>query len=558
MFENKRRLIENLTGVNSSKLNYYLELKEINKLIELQNSRLEIINQLAKDINIDMSFTDILDRVYEKLPAVIKCDFLAIALLEREELILSAVSPQAGYVGKAIPTAASFLWEVIHSGENRAYDLPAGYCDLVQDDLLCDWALRSFIVNPLFVQGKVMGILIIGNLAKHHYSEADLSFSGQLADQLAVCIANARLYKQVLRGKREWEETFSAVSEPVFLVDLNYNILRGNTHFIRFVNNPPEVEGKKCYELIWGKSEKCEQCFLEMAVGTGQAAYYQKQLDTGNILDIFCYPVVNEHNEIYAVIQQIKDVTEREKMKAQLVQSAKLVAIGEMAAGVAHELNNPMTVMIGNAQLLLRELYEKDEEGTTSEILQDIVNCGLRCKKIIQNLLAFSRQDSYPYTSTNINDVVEHALSLTKYQINSNNIVINVLPKKNMPFVFANTHQLEQVIINFLLNARDALEANIEQEKIIEISTSVREDEQVNKWVLVSVQDNGPGILPESMAKIFNPFFTSKEASKGTGLGLSVSLGIAQAHNGTIEVDSEPGRGSKFSLVLPLENNDSD
>jgi two-component system NtrC family sensor kinase len=557
LFENKRKLIENLTGVNSSKLNYYLELKEINKLIELQNSRLAIINQLAKDINIDMSFTDILDRVYDKLPAVIKCDFLAIALLENDELVLSAVSPKTGYVGKTIP-ASSVLWEVIDTGENRAYDLPEAYCDLVQDGLLCEWDLRSLTVNPLFVQGKVIGILIIGNLVWHHYSEADLSFSAQLADQLAVCIANARLYKQVLRGKSEWEETFSAVSEPIFLVDLNYNILRGNEHFTDFVNSPAEIEGKKCYELLWGKAAKCEDCFLETVVGTSKAAYYQKQLDSGTILDVFCYPVVNEHNEIYAVIQQIKDVTEREKMKAQLVQSAKLAAIGEMAAGVAHELNNPMTVMIGNAQLLLRELYEKDEDDSTSEILQDIVSCGLRCKKIIQNLLAFSRQDSYPYTSTNLNDVVEHALSLTKYQINNNNIDITFAAAKNIPPVFANTHQLEQVIINFLLNARDALDTDLGREKCVEILTSVREDELGHRWAMVSVRDNGPGILPENLTKIFNPFFTSKEASKGTGLGLSVSLGIAQAHNGTIEVDSETGRGSKFTLVLPVEENNTE
>ncbi|WP_066636643.1 GAF domain-containing sensor histidine kinase [Desulfolucanica intricata] len=551
MFENKRRLIENLTGVNSSKLNYYLELKERNQVIVQQNKRLEIINQLAKDINIDMSFDDILERVYQKLPSVIRCDFLAIALLEQEKLIMSAAAPKNDYIGKAIPPG-SVLWEAIESGKNKVYDLTNSYEHTAQWDYVGDWDLSSMAVNPLFVHGKVIGILIIGSCTEYAYSKSELNFSGHLADQLAVCIANSLLYKQVLRGKREWEETFGAVTEPIFIIDLNFNILRGNTDFFNFVNNPEEIIGQKCYKLLWDKEEKCEDCLLEQVVSTGQAAYYQKQLDSGAILDVFCYPILNERNELYAIIQHIKDVTEKEKMKAQLVQSAKLAAIGEMAAGVAHEINNPMTVIIGNAQLLLRDLGEQDEAA--KEVLHDIVNCGLRCKKIIQNLLAFSRQDQYPFSSIDINEVAERALSLTRYQINSNNINIEVEKEPTIPPVIANMHQLEQVIINFLLNARDALESNGEKEKIIKIFTGIRSDVQGKRWVLISVLDNGPGIPPDIIPKIFNPFFTSKETTKGTGLGLSVSLGIAQAHKGTIEVDSEVGRGSKFTLVLPLDN----
>jgi two-component system NtrC family sensor kinase len=236
-------------------------------------------------------------------------------------------------------------------------------------------------------------------------------------------------------------------------------------------------------------------------------------------------------------------------MEVQLMQSAKLAAIGEMAAGVAHELNNPMTVIIGTAQLMQREMNEGVME---SEFLNDIINCGLRCKKIVQNLLTFSRQDEYPLTLTDLNEEIERVLSLICYQINKNEIkiVLNLSPE--LPKINVNGHQIQQVLINFLLNARDAMEG-LDREKIIEISTSVREVDCGKKWLLITVRDNGIGIEQDNLSKIFNPFYTSKSAIKGTGLGLSVSLGIAEAHEGTIEVDSVVGEGSSFSLVLPVE-----
>jgi signal transduction histidine kinase len=310
--------------------------------------------------------------------------------------------------------------------------------------------LKCLILDPLKVKQNIIGMLIIGTREKNVYSQNDLAFSRQLADQLAICVQNRRLYEEVVQAKREWEEAFRA----------------------------------------------------------------------------------------------------RVQMQAQLVQSAKLAAIGEMAAGVAHELNSPMTVIIGNAQMLQREL---GPEHPSSQLLKDIVTCGLRCKKIIQNLLTFARQEPPVVTPTDLNEVVERVLSLVKYQINRNGIVICTDLARDLPMVAANGQQLDQVLINLLLNARDALDGVKREEKYIHISTGVRRGEDGQQQVVVAVKDNGQGIPPENLDRLFDPFFTTKEASRGTGLGLSVSLGIARAHGGTIEVESQPGEGSTFTLVLPLE-----
>lgn len=552
MMKDKLEIIQNLTGVNSSKLNYYLELKKINQEVIKQNNRLEIIYQLIKDINIDISLNEMMERVYQRLPSVVPCDLLGLALLENGKLLMTSTIPQQECVGKEV-SPRSVLWNSIKNSRKYIFQLPLEdktFCHIESEiDLvgLCSVKMSTVVVVPLAAKGNDIGILILGSSQKYDYGELELKFVQQLADQLAMCIENNRLYDQVLRGKREWEQTFQAVTDPVLLIDLDYNVLRNNNR-INEVCNPTCGSGKtsKCYQMIWGRDEPCENCLMKEVELNGQPAYRRVQNNNG-VFDVFYYPVFNEQNQLYSIISLLKDVTEKVKMEAKLMNSAKLVAIGEMAAGVAHELNSPMTVIIGTAQMIMRNLGEK---GVEHEWLQDIVNCGLRCKKIIQNLLTFSRQDQFPLGPTDINGQVEKVLSLIHYQINRNNILITKKLAANLPEVTANSHQIQQVLINLLLNARDAMEG-VTRKKQITISTECR-DTGDTKQLLVSVEDNGQGIPEENLTKIFNPFYTSKEIFKGTGLGLSVSLGIAQAHGGTIEVVSTHGVGSTFSLVLPL------
>ncbi|MFX4261070.1 ATP-binding protein [Pelotomaculum propionicicum] len=549
MFNERIKLIENLTGVHSSKLNYYVELKKRNEKIIKQNNRLEIINQLVRDINIDMTVKDIIKRVYSKLPLAIPCDFLGLALTRNDELYMKAILPAELKGNSRIPRN-SFLWNCFKDGKASIFD------NVNQNDVFYNGESEpagrdiSLAVAPLFIKGTAQGILLVGSCLRSAYTMSELNFVQQLSDQLAICILNTMLYKQVTRAKSEWETTFNAVTEPIVLIDRCFNILRSNNRFPTDMDIDEEDEkNMKCYKRIWGRDKKCDDCMMDETIRTEKPAYKRVQTDTGKIFDIFYYPVFNEQNQIAGIIHHVKDVTLKTKMEVQLMQSAKLAAIGEMAAGVAHELNNPMTVIIGTAQLMQREIGQGDPK---SDFLNDIINCGLRCKKIVQNLLTFSRQDEYPFAPTDLNVEIERVLSLISYQINKTEIKIvqNLFP--DLPKINANGHQIQQVLINFLLNARDALEG-LDREKIIEVSTSVREADCGKKWLLLTVKDNGIGIEQDNLSKIFNPFYTSKSAIKGTGLGLSVSLGIAEAHEGTIEVDSVLGEGSSFSLVLPVD-----
>ncbi len=232
--------------------------------------------------------------------------------------------------------------------------------------------------------------------------------------------------------------------------------------------------------------------------------------------------------------------------KAQLFQTAKLSAIGELAAGIAHEIRNPLTTIIGDAQLLMADMKPGDPGY---ESLKAIERSGYRASKVIRNLLSFSRQEEYEFADVNINESINNALALIAYQIERSRISIIKDLADNLPVVWGSAHHLEEVWINLLINARDAIPAK----QTGEIRIVSRLDES-GKAVQVLVSDNGCGIPKAHMDRVFDPFFTTKEVDKGTGLGLYITYNIVTRHNGTIEIDSEEGKGTTVTVTLPIKN----
>ncbi len=529
---------------------------DVRKIIEeltRQNNRMAIIQQIAKSINVEMTYEEIIDEVATPLRSVLPYDLLSFCLLEKGQLIIKASIPKEQEIlgeGWVLHSHNSAPWKAIH--EKRCFlrqDIWHDPNKYQEDDYLRMVDIKSAIMAPLLVNNEAIGALNFGSKKTYAYSENDFIFVQQLADQLAVCINNARLFGEVSRSKREWEETFKAVPDKLFLIDRSFNMLRCNNQ--ENLRSDYDAGENKCYHLLACCGDDRQLCPAVEAFKTGMSIVRELTHPlTRSIFNISAYPVYNESNELSAMVVYVNDVTTKRRMESQLFQSAKLAAIGEMAAGVAHELNSPLTAIIGNAGLILRKTACDDKHY---KLLDDIKNCGLRSKRIIQNLLTFARQDSYSFEPVSINDVVESSLYLISYQIEKSRITIVKKKGNVIPVIMGNKLQLEQIIINFLLNARDALDGVSDGR--IEICTGVIEDpETESPAVMVKVTDNGLGMSSGIMSQIFNPFFTTKEKTRGTGLGLSVSLGIAQTHGGRLDVASEPGAGSTFSLILPLYN----
>ncbi|MBS0633560.1 MAG: response regulator [Verrucomicrobia bacterium] len=237
-----------------------------------------------------------------------------------------------------------------------------------------------------------------------------------------------------------------------------------------------------------------------------------------------------------------KAVETLKSTQAQLIQSEKLSAVGQFVAGVAHELNNPLTSVIGFADLLsMREADEKNRRH-----LDLIAKSAHRCHKIVHSLLSFARQHAPERKIVAVNDLIDEVLEIMAYDLRTSNVTVVKELAAGLPRIMADPHQLQQVFVNILGNARQAIEPFRRDGQIV-VRTRLAEG-----GVRVEFQDNGPGIRAENLARIFDPFFTTKPVGKGTGLGLSLSYGIIQEHGGKIAARSEPGQGATFVIDLPV------
>lgn len=243
----------------------------------------------------------------------------------------------------------------------------------------------------------------------------------------------------------------------------------------------------------------------------------------------------HSHAELQRTVQTLKAT------QAQLIQSEKLSAVGEFVAGVAHELNNPLTSVIGFAELL----KQVDLHPRHRSYVQYICKSTERCHKIVQGLLSFARQHPPERTLLNVNDMVGGVLEILAYEMRTSNIEVVREFDANVPRTLGDSHQLQQVVLNILNNARQAIEAHAANGRI-RIAT-----ESNGTHVRIIMEDNGPGITGENLHRIFDPFFTTKPVGKGTGLGLSLCYGIVREHGGTISAHSLPGKGATFIIELP-------
>jgi two-component system, NtrC family, sensor kinase len=406
---------------------------------------------------------------------------------------------------------------------------------------------------------KARTIAVIGlgrTVGGDFLSSEDVELLESLASYIGIALQNASLYSRLEAKISEFERLkefneniVESINVGILAVDLNGRIESWNAQMeAMYALSRGEVLGQRLRAVF--PAEFCDaiDSFRNEA---GVHNLYKFRITTRageqRTANIAVAPLLSREFVPVGRIILVDDITERVSLEAQLAQSDKLSSIGLLAAGVAHEINTPLAVISSYAQMLTKQLRG---DVRLTPVLEKITQQSFRAAEIANGLLNFSRTSTTEMKATNLNQVIRDTLSLLEHQFKTALIDVHLELNENLPAIHGNAGKLQQVFLNLLLNAKEAMPAG----------GSLRVATIVNGHVEAIVSDSGGGIAPEHMKRIYDPFFTTKSmpapgAKRGTGLGLSVSYGIIQEHAGKIHVESEVGAGTTFHLEFPLLRN---
>ncbi|HTV15988.1 MAG TPA: ATP-binding protein [Acidobacteriaceae bacterium] len=411
------------------------------------------------------------------------------------------------------------------------------------------------------VQDRTIAVIGLGRREGGDFlSSEDMELLESLAGYIGIALQNARLYASLEEKISEYER----------LKEFNENIVESINVGILAVDPEEKIESwNSQMEVMFAiaRTEALRQPlakvfppdlvteFQRVKDQPGVHNLYKFRLETraeeSRIANIAIAPLVSRDFKTLGRIILIDDITDQTDMEGQLAQAEKLSSIGLLAAGVAHEVNTPLAVISSYTQMLSRQLRGDDRLGP---LLEKITQQTFRASEIVNGLLNFSRTSGTEYRETDVNAIIRETLTLLDHQFRTAQITVEMSLMPELPPILGNAGKLQQVFLNLFLNAKDAM-AGVSvpgsEQRSLRVAT------EVNGHVSVSIADNGSGIAPEHLRRIYDPFFTTKSARKdgqprGTGLGLAVTYGIIQEHSGKIHVESQVGQGTTFYLEFPM------
>jgi two-component system NtrC family sensor kinase len=356
---------------------------------------------------------------------------------------------------------------------------------------------------------------------------------------------HARLLRALLEGKDQWERTFDAIVDPIVLIDRTGSVLRANRGFGLALNLPlKDIIGQR-YTNLLGTAPSGDPVAESLEDGVPRTSEARYPLLAG-VQQVTTSPYTE--GGAGGVVVILKDVSERREQEERILLASRLADIGQLAAGVAHEINTPLASIALRAESLLKaaedpRLLAVDSFKNFPRYLKTIDEEIFRCKKIIGGLLDFSRVRPPEVRETDINNIAEKAADLVGHQMKLKQVGVTVSLDPDLPRVHADDGQIRQALVTLLMNALDATPAGGQ----VEVATHRGPGEAIT----LSVTDTGVGIPPEALDKIFSPFFTTKPVGQGTGLGLAICHGIVTSHGGDIRVESVLAKGTRVSMILP-------
>ena len=512
------------------------------RLFEAQRDEREMAEAAARIARVALSSTtaaDAASAILTILGEVVPIAGAAIGLLDQKDAIVyvAASGTSASALDTRVSLSTSIAREVLPRPEGEAVAAP-------EDDALA----RGGVVLPLAAKTRLLGVLTASSASGNVLPQSALDTFRRLAPSIALAI-DVQLLGEGKRHQHERERmlatALATMDQPVFVLSLDRRVLYANDAAVREYGYSVEELTSMSVDVLVASAVplRATDDVSRTPANVVVAEHVHRRRDGSQFPATVALSFIRQDSGApIGQVLSVRNLTAERRIAEQLKQSEKLAALGELVAGVAHELNNPLAGISAFAQLLLEEEELTDDQRESARLIKREAD---RAVSVIRDLLLFSRKTGPSTGPIDLNELVQLTLRLRAYSLRSSGVVVETHLDPALPELAGDDQKLQQVILNLIVNAEYAMRRATTKRLVIRTAHE-------GDVVVAEISDTGAGMSEETLKRIFEPFFTTKPAGEGTGLGLSVSYGIIEAHNGTLTVDSALGRGTTFRIVLPV------
>lgn len=521
---------------------------ELDWKVHQRTMELEVLYELSTEIAHSLNYDKVLEVILNSICRIVDYDLAAYILIidNQAKFITRVNSPvEEETISNFVETIRSKFVEISPDNKEICPQKPTRETrgEFYEDDEASEEQVVQSTFNvPIKMDQKVVGILNISSFKADAFSAQHIQFLGTVALQASMSLTQLRQFLET--RKTTFQTILENIKSGVILIDGNYSVKMTNPAGKNLLKSVAKVDSDENItfignipiknlvdDIFWSREEIRKE---EISIADVTTHFYQ----------ITVSPFKAGDSRIIGVIIVIQDITEEKVANQQLMQIARMVSVGELAAGVAHEINNPLTGILGFSELLLER---SDLAPDLQEIIRDIYSSGKRASQITEDLLHFARNQREPTKEIiDLVDVLDVTLKLVVSQYKKLNInIVRDYPDSQLN-IFGNSGKIQQAVLNLIGNAKDAMVGARKGSRIIVSSWN-----EPDGSVVLRVRDDGPGIPKKIQERIFDPFFTTKEVGKGTGLGLSITYRIVDDHDGKIFMESEEGKYTQFKMIFP-------
>jgi len=527
------------------------------RLLEEQKQEVLALNAIAEAVNRALEISYLLQNALLEVQRVLNAEYGWIYLLEGDKLVLKSSRGTEELPAAILPSGSSvndtsLSWvqapRVTRVSSPDSEKLPSGP------------KVRAWASVPIMMKDTFSGLIIIAGRSNDGLTEKKLELIAAFANQIGVALENATLFERLRRSEERYMDLFENSPDMYHLVNRDGTIVSCNRTEADLLGYRKEdligYSILKLYPLDYHEQARklLEQIFEQKR---GIKGLEEQMVDSkGALLDVSLNASIIYDDQGQPILMRAvaRDITEKKKLEAKILHAQRIDSIGNLAGGISHDFNNILTSILGSTAIMKRKMKKSDQWYRFADIIETAAKRGAA---LTRQLLTFARKGSIQFKAIVINDIVDETLDLFERSIDKT-ITVRRNLNEEICLINGDDGQIQQAILNLLINARDAMPDGgsiIITTERIDVDTKLTNaigEQRSGEFVAVSVRDEGTGMERATQQRIFEPFFTTKDQGKGTGLGLSVVYGVVNSHNGFITVQSEPRKGSEFTLCFPL------